>query len=100
MDPITNPNLKKYVEDLKKENPHQNNSHKTQEGMNVDFNYVQKKMTNKRKRVDHDRSACKQELNKFSNMSLEKKAAMDMEDEVFWNFGPSKQQKGSFKEKT
>ena len=58
----------------------QNNSHKTQEEMNVVFNYVQKKMVEKRKRVDCNRPACEQELNQFSNMSIKQKTTMDVED--------------------
>ena len=73
-------NLKKHVDKLKNENPCRNGSHKTQEEMNTVFNYVQKKMADKRKRVDRNRSNRKQELNKFSDMSLEQKATMDVED--------------------
>ena len=51
------------------------------------------------KRSDHNRSASEQELNVFSDMSLEQKAAMDVEDEEFWKFVPSKWQKGVFKTK-
>ena len=57
-------------------------------------------MVEKRKRSDRKRSACKQELNKFSEMPIKQKAAMDVEDEEFWNFGPSKQQTESLKIKT
>ena len=67
--------------------------------MNAVFNYVQKKMADERKHTDRNRSACKQELNKYSNMSLEQKATMDVEDEEFWNFGPSKRQKWVFQTK-
>ena len=68
--------------------------------MNVILNYVQKKISDKPKRTDRERSDCKKEFNKFSDMSLEKKAAMDVENKEFWNFGPSKRQKGVFKIKT
>ena len=67
---------------LKSKTPIKTNS-KTQEEMNVVLNYAQKKMTDKRKRKDCKKSAYKKELNKFSNMSLKKKATMDMEDKEF-----------------
>ena len=56
-------------------------------------------MADESKKTDRERSACKKELNNFSNMSLEQKAASDKENEEYWNFGPSKRQKGVFKTK-
>ena len=41
------------------------------------------KMAEERKHSDHKRSACKKELNKFSDMSLEQKAASDKENEEY-----------------
>ena len=67
--------------------------------MNAIFNYVQNKMTDKRKHKDLKMSPCKKELNKFSDMSIKKNARMDVEEEGFWNFDQSKQQKGVFKTK-
>ena len=67
--------------------------------MNTVFEYVQRKMADERKKTDHKRSACKKELNEFSDMSLEQKAASDDDNEEYWKFGPSKQQKGVFKTK-
>ena len=65
--------------------------------MNTVFKYVQRKMADERKKTDRKRSTCKKELNKFSDMSLEQKAASDKVNEEYWNFGPSKRQKGVFK---
>ena len=50
-------------------------------------------MADKRKKTDCERSACEKELNEFSDMSLEQKAASDKENEEYWNFGLSKRQK-------
>ena len=41
-------------------------------------------MVDKRKRVDRKRYSCKQELNIFSDMSIDQKTLMDMEDKEFW----------------
>ena len=56
-------------------------------------------MADEHKRADRKRSARKKELNNFSYMSLEQKSVMDVEDKEFWNFDPSKRQKGVFKTK-
>ena len=51
--------------------------------MNTVFKYVQRKMADERKKVDRKRSACEKELNEFSDMSLEQKAASDEENEEY-----------------
>ena len=91
--------LKKHVDKVKKENPRRNDPAKVQEEMNAVYKYVQKKMADDRKKADRDRSAREKELNEFSDMSLEKKDSNDENDEEYWNFGPSKRQKGVFKSK-
>ena len=86
--------LKKHAEKLKKKKISKRlpqNSRKDEWGFKLC-----PKEADKRKRADRNKSTCEQEINKFSNMSLEQKAVMDMEDKEFWNFGPIKWQKGVF----
>ena len=51
--------------------------------MNTVFRYVQRKMADERKKTDRKRSTCEEELNEFSDMSLEQKAASDKDNEEY-----------------
>ena len=76
-------NLKKHVENIKKENACKNYSCKTQEELNKVFQYINKKIAEDRNHANHKRSACKKELNQFSDMSIKQSAEMNKEEEEF-----------------